>query len=92
MPASIITTQYKITATATAVGAGVLSNGVIIKARSTNAGTVFIGSSSSLTTTSDGTGNGYTLAPGEAISYATANLSAIFAVGTANDVIYITGN
>lgn len=58
MPASIIATQYKVTATATSVGSGVLSNGVIIKARSTNVGTVFIGSSSSLTTTSDGTGNG----------------------------------
>lgn len=91
-PATIVCAQYKVTASAVAIGATTgLINGVIIKAKSTNAGAVWIGSAG-VTTTDDGTGNGYKLLAGEAASFGVAALTAIFAIGTANDVLYIEGN
>lgn len=83
--------QYKVTATATAIGSGALVNGVVVKAKSTNAGTVWVGGSG-VTTTDDGTGNGFALAAGDAVSFSVSNLSAIYAKGTANDVLYFAGN
>lgn len=91
-PASIVTGQYKLTASAVAIsGSTPLKNGIVVKAKLTNAGNVWIGSSG-VTITDDGTGNGYRLAPGEACSFACSNVNLIFAIGTANDVIYFEGN
>lgn len=90
--ASLVTGQYKVTASATVISSSVaLANGVVIKAKSTNAGTVFLGGSG-VTTTYDGTGNGYALGPGEAASFPVNNLNLIYAIGTANDVISWEGN
>lgn len=92
IPASIFTGQYKITASAVAISSSqALVNGLVIKARLTNTGSVWIGGSG-VTTTDDGTGNGYKLTPGEACSFACNNANLIYAIGTANDVLYFEGN
>lgn len=92
VPATIVTGQYKVTASAAAIASSTaLVNGVVIKAKATNTGSVWIGSSG-VTNTDDGTGAGYKLLPGEAISFAVSDVHALFAIGTANDVIYFAGN
>lgn len=87
------TGQKKIAVTNTAIvlGSGALVNGVVVKAKSTNTGPVFVGPTG-VTTLDDGTGNGYALAPGEAISFACADLSEIFINGTAPNAVYFAGN
>jgi hypothetical protein len=79
------------TSTAVALGAGALTNGVIVKAALTNAGTIMVGGSG-VTNVNTGTGNGYPLTPGEAISVAAANLNQIFINGTAADFVAYAGN
>ena len=66
------TGQKKIAVTNTAIvlGSGALVNGVVVKAKSTNTGPVFVGPTG-VTTLDDGTGNGYALAPGAAAGGAT---------------------
>ena len=93
IPAAPITGQAKVVATNTAValGGNTLLNGVVVKAKTTNTGTVFVGPSS-VTTTDNGAGNGYALLPGEAISLAVANTSSIYINGTAGDSVYFAGN
>jgi hypothetical protein len=90
-PATVVAGQYKITASAHIIGTGALVNGVAIKAKSSNSGAVWVGGPG-VTVTDDGTGNGYRLLPGEPLSFAVSNLNGIYAVGTANDVIYFEGN
>lgn len=68
-----------------------LTNGLVIKARSTNTGSGFVGAAG-VTTTDDGTGNGYRLVPGEAWSIAVQVASSLWINGTAGDVYYFTGN
>ena len=91
--AAPFTGQVKIAVTSTAVvlGSHTFSNGVIVKASSQNTASILIGPSG-VTTTNDGTGNGYPLVPGEAISIAAANLSQIFINGTAGDFVSFIGN
>jgi hypothetical protein len=79
------------TGTALALGSATLANGVIVKAASTNAATILVGPSG-VTNTNNGTGNGYPLAPGEAISFAAANLNQVFINGTAADFVSFAGN
>ncbi len=92
-PSSPFTGQLKIATSGLAVAlpAQALVNGIVVKAKSTNAGNGFVGGPA-VTTTDDGTGNGYRLTPGEAWSGAIANASAIYVNGTAGDVYYYTGN
>lgn len=90
-PAAVTAGQYKITASAVSIGSQALVNGVVLKAKNTNVGAIWVGPTG-VTTTDDGTGNGFRLNPGDTLSLAVANVSAIFAIGTANDVLYWTGN
>ena len=85
--------QIKIAVTNTAVCLPYVyaQTGVIVKAKSANAGNGFVGGSA-VTTTDDGTGNGYRLLPGEAWSGAVSGTSTICVNGTANDVYYYSGN
>ena len=93
IPAAPITGQIVIAVTNTAVclPSNALVNGLIVKAKTTNAGNGFVGPSG-VTTTDDGTGNGYRIVPGEAWSGAVSNSSGVCVNGTANDVFYYTGN
>jgi len=93
VPALPLSGQKKVSVSGTAValGSGALHNGVVITAKTTNAGNIFVGLSGVLTT-DDGTGNGYRLLPGQSISFAVADLSAIYINGTAGDSIYFAGN
>ncbi|MFT4076835.1 MAG: hypothetical protein QM647_15020 [Asticcacaulis sp.] len=93
IPASVVVGQTKVATTGTAVqlGVGALVNGVVITARSTNAGKIFVGGAA-VTTTDDGSGNGYPLAAGQSISVACANLSNLSINGTAGDYVYYAGN
>jgi hypothetical protein len=95
---TVVTGQVKIATTGTAVQlpANPLVNGLVVKAKTTNAaqtgsysGTV---GPPGVTTTYDGTGNGYPLAPGEAASFAVANASDIWVNGTSGDIFSFEGN
>lgn len=93
LPASPITGQGKISTTGTAVQlvASALKNGIVVKANPNNAQPLFVGGLG-VTNTNDGTGNGYRLDPGEAISFAVANANSIYINGTAGDIFYFAGN
>jgi hypothetical protein len=90
-PATIYADQQVVTASAVALTAQALVNGLVITAKSTNAGNVFVGGAT-VTTTDDGSGNGYRLLPGQSINYGVTNASAIYIIGTLNDVVYVAGN
>lgn len=83
--------QQVVTAAAAALATRALVNGVSIKAKSTNAGKVFVGASG-VTATDDGTGNGFALNPGDAISLPVNTTAGIFVIGTLNDVVYVIGS
>lgn len=83
--------QQVVTATAAALATQALSNGVTIRAKSTNAGKVFVGGSG-VTTTDDGTGNGFALNPGDAVSIPVSTTAGVFVIGTLNDIIYVIGS
>ena len=91
--AAPVTGQAKIatTGTAVALASNVLVNGVVVKAKSTNAATIFVGGAT-VTSVYDGTGPGYPLAPGEAMSFAVSNSNSLYINGTANDVVSFGGN
>ena len=83
--------QQVVTASAVALTTRALSNGVVIKAKPTNAGPVFVGASG-VTATNDGSGNGFALAAGEAISLSVNTTAGIFIIGTASDIVYVIGS
>lgn len=83
--------QQVMTAAAAALTTRALSNGVTIKAKTTNVGKVFVGASG-VTATDDGTGNGFALLPGEAISLPVSTTAGIFVIGTLNDIVYVIGS
>jgi len=85
-PTTIYSAQQIVSASATALNSQALSNGIVITARSTNTGTTYVGPSSVTTS------NGYALLPGQSISYGVTNANAVWIVGTASDVVYVTGN
>ncbi|SHE68584.1 hypothetical protein SAMN02745157_0710 [Kaistia soli DSM 19436] len=68
-----------------------LINGLVIRARETNSGNGFVGGSS-VTTTDDGTGNGFRLSPGDAWSGTPSNANQVYVIGAAGDVFYFTGS
>ena len=83
--------QQAVTASAVALAAsGQVAEAVVIKARAENAGKVFIGGST-VTTTDDGTGNGFALQPGEALTLPLNLAQGAYIIGTANDVVYVIG-
>lgn len=85
--------QVRIVATGTPVQfpAGDYLNGLVIKARATNAGDVVVGRAGVVVAV-DGAGNGYPISKGEAISYALSQSSDLWLNGTAGDIVYVTGN
>lgn len=83
--------QQVVTASAAALTTTALSNGLTIKAKNTNAGPVFVGTAG-VTATNDGTGNGFALQAGEAISLPVNTSAGIFIVGTLNDIVYVIGS
>lgn len=85
-PTTVYSAQQTVTASAVALAAQALVNGIVVKAKSTNAGTVYVGPSGVTT------GTGYPLLAGEAISFGVTNASAVFIIGTASDVVYVAGN
>ncbi|MBW6522390.1 hypothetical protein KZ810_02665 [Sphingomonas sp. RHCKR47] len=92
IPAGVVTGQVPLTANTTAQLPSVpLVNGIVIKAAATNTAPVLIGPSG-VTTTTDGTGTGYPLQPGEACSFALANANGVYARSTAAGVIFYEGN
>jgi hypothetical protein len=89
--ASAYSDQQVVTASAVALTARALVNGLVLRAKETNVGKVFVGASG-VTATDDGTGNGFAVPPGATISLPVSNASAVFIIGTLNDVVYVTGN
>jgi len=83
--------QQVVTASAVALATQALSNGVLIRAKSTNVGPVFVGAAG-VTTTNDGTGNGFPLAAGESVSVPVSTTAGVFIIGTANDIVYVIGS
>lgn len=87
IPALIYSGQQTTTTAAAALPSQALVNGAIIKALGTNVSTVYVGPAGVTTS------NGYPLGPGEAISYATSNLSLIYIIGqNTSDKVAFTGN
>lgn len=87
------TGQVRVEVTNTAVrfpdlGTG---NGVIIKANPNNAAAVTIGGLT-ITNTTDGTGNGFVLSPGETIGYSSSSIGDLYVNGTANDWVTFIGS
>lgn len=85
--------QAKIAVTGTAVqlGSNVLSNGVIVSAKSTNAALIVVGAAA-VANTVDGTGNGYLLAAGASASWAVSNTNVLYINGTAGDIVSFAGS
>lgn len=91
-PTSGYTAQKAVTASPAALTSQALTNGLVIKAKSTNSGIVFVGGAT-VNTTYDGTGNGYPLEAGEAVSFGVTNANALYVIGTVvGDVISVAGN
>jgi len=90
-PSTTYADQQVVTASAVALTAQALTNGISIQAKSTNTGKVFVGGSG-VTATDDGTGNGFALPAGASISLPVSNANAVYIIGTLNDVVYVTGN
>lgn len=89
--ASLYADQQVVTASAVALTAQALINGLAIRAKASNVGSVFVGGAN-VTATDDGTGNGFALPPNATLSLPVGNASAVFIIGTAGDVVYVTGN
>jgi hypothetical protein len=94
IPSAFKTGQAKISVTGTAVqlGSNTLTQGVLISALSANTASITIGTSSSVTNTVDGTGNGAILPAGSTKSIAATNTNLIWINGTAGDIISFIGS
>lgn len=93
-PGGTVVGQAKVAVAGTAVQlpSNALVNGLVIKASASNAAPIWVGASG-VTNTDDGTGNGYKLTPGEAISFAVTNSNAIYINSTsAGAFVYFSGN
>lgn len=87
-PSGIAANYQTATLSAAALPSLKFVNGVVLKAKYTNTGVIFVGPCESLTTA-----NGYPLQAGEPISYAVPDLSAICMIGqNTSDVLNWTGN
>ena len=94
IPASFKTGQARIAVTGTAVqlASNTLTQGVLISALSTNTASITIGTSSGVTNTVDGTGNGSILTAGSTKSIAATNTNLVWINGTAGDIISFIGS
>jgi hypothetical protein len=94
LPTTINTGQVKIAVTGTAVQlqSNALVNGLIIKSISSNNAANQTVGASTVTNTTDGTGNGYILFPGEAASFGVSNSNAVWVNGTIGDIFTWEGN
>lgn len=95
-PAGVVAGQVALTASTGSTNrlqlpANALVNGIVIKAAATNTAPILIGGAT-VTTATDGTGAGYPIAPGEAMSFAVANASALYLISSAAGVAYFGGN
>lgn len=93
LPSAILAGQIAIAVTNTAVNlpSNTLTQGVIVKAKTSNSATGFVGTSS-VNTADTGSGNGYALMGGEAGSWACSNTNLIWVNGTAGSIFYWTGS
>lgn len=94
--AAVYAIQQLATASAVALPSKRLLNGIIVKAAATNVERIVVGASN-LIAAVNGSGTGYALNPGEAISFSTdqaANVFIMLATGnvSATDFVYATGN
>lgn len=85
--------QVKIVSSGTAIqlGAGGLSNGIILQAKSTNTANLLLGGSS-VTRGEDGSGNGFILEPGNSITFAAENANDIYVNGASGDILSYAGS
>jgi hypothetical protein len=92
LPATSFEGQGKIATTGVAVQlpSNLPKNGVLIKAHRDNAQPLFIGKTG-VKTTDDGTGNGFALDAGEAVTKSVLNTNLIFINGAVGDKFYYTG-
>ena len=93
-PATVTAGQGRIATASTAVclPSAALQNGIVVKALAGNSGSLTVGGAT-VTAASDGTGNGYVLAPGEAMSFAVSNASLVCFNGTGvGDGVSYAGN
>lgn len=94
--AQIKTGQCVIAVTGTAVpittSSVPLTNGVVVKSKSTNNSAGAVVGPAGVQNTVNGTGNGYILDPGEASSFGCANANLVYVNGTAGDVFSWEGN
>ena len=79
------------TGTAVQLASNSLVNGVVVTANGSNVAPIVLGSAS-VTNVTDGTGNGYVLAPGASIGLAVANTNSIWMNGTASDSVSFVGS
>ena len=94
IPSAFVTGQAKIATTGTAVqlASNTLTQGVLISSLSTNSASITIGTSSGVTNTVDGTGNGSILTAGSTKSIAATNTNLVWINGTAGDIISFIGS
>lgn len=79
--------QYTVTITATALANQPVFNQVTVTAKSTNTGIVYLGFSSSVSSS-----NGYPLEKGQSVVLKPGNTDAVYVVGTANDILSTIGS
>ena len=91
LPSAPIVGQVVMTGSAVQLASNVLQNGVTILAYQQNPGKVFVGGSG-VTTTDTGSGNGYGLTAGQAVSFAVSNTNALYVIGPSGTFIYFAGN
>lgn len=93
LPASAGFGQFAIAVTGTAIQlpSTPLFNGVVVTANVSNTANLTVGTSS-VTNTTNGSGNGYILAPGGSVGIAAANMNSIWVNGTAADVVSFVGS
>lgn len=90
-PESAWFSQKTVSASANALPNRALINGLVVKAKSTNAGPVFVGLAD-VTAVDTGSGSGFKLLPGESLSISVVNASIIHVAGTPGDVVYVAGS
>jgi hypothetical protein len=85
----IVSDYVTVTTSAAPLPSRALTNGIIVKADKSNAGTVYVGG----TADAANSPRWYPLAPGEAMSYGVTNLGQVSTYGTlATDILRFSGN
>lgn len=84
-------TKIAVTGTAVQLASNALVNGVILSASTSNSASITVGGSG-VTNATDGTGNGFILAPGASVGIAVSNTNELYVNGTAADVVSFVGS